>query len=140
MDTSDFKGVQIGEEMYDFVPDEHRLAAEYVHKVWVMGGRPNRLEGETAWKVMDGLFNIWGALNPDELADFKQDLQEDQSAERSVSEANSRDGGYIPIVYPPRLFQMIKVYFPDEKHQDHELILKFVHRYPLLKRTKHSIG
>ena len=139
MDTDGYKGIQVGEELYDFVPDEHRLATEYVHKVWVSAGRPNRLEGEAAWKVMDGLFQIWGAMFPEELNEFKRDLQEDQAAERSVSEANRRDGGYVPISYPVRLMQFIKVYFPQEKLQDHDLILKFVHRYPLLKRTKHTI-
>ena len=139
MDTSDYKGIQVGEEFYDFVPEEHRLAVEFIYKTWVKAGRPRRLEGEVAWKVMDSIFQIWGALNPQELADFKQDVQEDQSMERSVSEANSRDGGYIPISYPPRLFQMIKVFFPDEKLQDHDLILKFVRRYPLLKRTRFNL-
>jgi hypothetical protein len=140
MNTDNFQGIQVGEELYDFVPDEHRIAAEYIHKMWKAAGFPRRLETEGAWKVMDGVFQIWGALFPQELLDFKQDLQEDQSAERSVSEANSRDGGYIPISYPPRLFQMMKVYFSEEKLQDRDLIVKLVHRYPLLKRTKFSIG
>jgi hypothetical protein len=126
--------------MFDFVPDEHRLAAEFIHKLWIRAGRPSRLEGESAWKVVDGIFQIWGALNPQELKDFAKDLQEDQAEERSVSEANNRDGGYIPISFPVRLFQMIKVYFKEDKLQDRKLILQFVHRYPLLKRTKHGIG
>jgi hypothetical protein len=121
------------------VPEEHRLAAQFIHNVWKKTGSPNRLEGESAWKVMDSLFQIWGALNPQELADFKRDLQEDQSLERTIHDANKADGGYIPISYPLRLWQMIKVYFPEEKLQDHELILKFIRRYPMLKRTKYQL-
>jgi hypothetical protein len=131
--------IKVKDEYFEIVSDEHRLAAEYIHKVWVKAGKPNRLEGESAWKVMDSLWQIWGALNPNELLEFKKDVQEDQSVERSVHEAIKHDGGYIPISYPMRLQQMIKVYFPDEKLQDHKLILKFIRRYPMLKRTKHDI-
>jgi hypothetical protein len=88
---------------------------------------------------MDAIFQVWAALNQREFEDFKKDLQEDQAYERTVSEANRRDGGYIPISYPPRLFQMIKAIFSEEKLQDHDLIIKFVRRYPLLKRTKHNL-
>jgi hypothetical protein len=133
------KGIKVGEDYFDFVPDEHRLAVEFIHKIWVTAGRPRRLETEGAWKVMDSLFQIWGAMFPDELLDFKQTLQDEQSAERSVYEANKNDGGYIPIAYPLRLLQFIQVYFKDEKLQDHDLILKFVKRYPMLKRTKFNL-
>jgi hypothetical protein len=88
---------------------------------------------------MDSLFQIWGACFPLELLDFKRVIQEDQSMERSVHEANKQDGGYFPISYPMRLMQFMKVYFPDEKFQDHKLILKIIRRYPLLKATKHNI-
>jgi hypothetical protein len=139
MNTDGFQGIQVGEEMFDFVPDEHRLAAEYIHKMWKAAGYPRTLDTEAAWKVMDGVFQVWGALFPQELLDFKADLQEDQAYERTVSEANSRDGGFIPISYPPRLFQMMKVYFSEEKLQDRDLIVKLVRRYPLLKRTRFKI-
>jgi hypothetical protein len=88
---------------------------------------------------MDALMQIWGAMYPYELLEFKKDVQEDQSLERTVHDAIKHDGGYIPISYPMRLMQFIKVYFPEEKLQDHNLILKFVRRYPLLQVTKHKI-
>lgn len=137
--THGMKGVKVGDEYYDFVSDEHRLAAEFIQKIWIKAGRPNRLETEGAWKVMDALFQIWGALNPDELIAFKKDIQEDRSVERAVHDALKHDGGYVPISYPMRLMQMIKVYFPEEKLQDHKLILKFVRRYPMLKVTKFKL-
>ena len=139
MNTDNFQGIKVGEELYDFVPDEHRLAAEFIHKLWVRAGRPDRLEGESAWKVVDGIFQIWGALFPAELKSFAKEVQDDQSIERTVSEATRRDGGYIPISYPTRLFQMIRLYFHDDKLQDRNTIIKFVRRYPLLKRTKYNI-
>lgn len=131
--------IKVDDQLFEIVPDEARLAAEFIHKVWVKSGRPNRLEGESAWKVMDSLMQIWGACFPYELQDFKRTIQEDQSLERSVHEANKSDGGYFPISYPMRLMQFMKVYFPNEKFQDHKLILKIIRRYPLLKVTKHNL-
>lgn len=131
--------IKVDDEYFEIVPDEHRLAAEFIHKVWIKAGKPNRLEGESAWKVMDSLFQIWGAMYPQELLDFKHSVQDEQSVERSVHEANKGAGGYFPIVYPTRLMQFIKVYFKEEKLNDRKLILKFVHRYPMLQRTKHHI-
>ena len=135
----DIGGVQVGQTFYDIVPTEHRLAAEFVHRVWIKAGRPDRLESEGAWKVMDSLFQIWGAMYPLELLDFKRVIAEDRSVERDVHEALKHEGGYIPISYPTRLLQFIKVYFKEEKLQDHKLILKFIRRYPLLKVTKHKL-
>lgn len=132
-------GIKVDDQLFEIVPDEARLAAEYIHKVWVAAGRPNMLEGESAWKVMDSLMQIWGACFPQELQDFKASLQDSQSIERSVHDANKQDGGYFPISYPMRLMQFMKVYFPNERFQDHKLILKIIRRYPLLKVTKHNL-
>lgn len=131
--------IKVDDQLFEIVPDEARLAAEYIHKVWVKSGKPNRLEGESAWKVMDSLFQIWAACFPQEFLDFKRVIQDDQSIERSVHEANKKDGGYFPISYPMRLMQFMKVYFKDERFQDHKLILKIIKRYPLLKVTKHNL-
>jgi hypothetical protein len=131
--------IKVGNEFFEIVPDEHRLAAEYIHKIWKKAGYPRRLETEGAWKVMDALFQIWGALYPEELLAFKKDIQEDRSVERAVHDALKSDGGYIPISYPIRLMQFIKVYFKEEKLQDHKLILKFIRRYPMLKVTKFKL-
>ena len=131
--------IKVGEEYFEIVPDESRLAAEYIHRVWVGVGRPNRLEGESAWKVMDSLFQVWLACYPEEVADFKQSLIDDRAEERSVHDALKNEGGYIPISYPMRLMQFIKVYFKEEKLQNHDLILKFIKRYPILQRTKHKL-
>lgn len=131
--------IKVGKEFWEIAPDEHRLAAEYTYKIWKKAGKPKRLETEGAWKVMDALVQIWIALYPDEFDYFRQTIKEDQEVERSVSEANRRDGGYFSIAYPDRLHQMIKVYFPEEKLQNHDLILKFIRRYPILKVTKHNL-
>lgn len=131
--------IKVNDEMFEIMTDENRLAAEFIHKVWVRAGRPNRLEGESAWKVMDSLFQVWAACYPQEFLEFKYSLIEEQEAERSVHDANKADGGFVPISYPMRLLQFIRVYFPDQKLQDREITRKFTQRYPVLKRTKYNI-
>lgn len=132
--------IQVGKDTYEIASDESRLATEYIHKVWEKAGRPNRLDTEASWKVMDTLFQVWAGCYPDEFLDFKYSIQESQEVERTVHEAVKQSGGgHIPISYPSRLLMMIKVYFPDERLQDHNLIRKFVNRYSILKVTKYNI-
>ncbi len=125
-------------EWYDIATEEQRLATEYLHKVWVKAGRPNRLEGESAWKVLDAMMQIFAGIYPQEFNDFRDTIKESQSVERTVHEAN-KSGGYMVISYPTRLLELIKVYFPNEKLQDRELTLKFIRRYPKMKVTKYNL-
>ncbi len=131
--------ITIDEKIYEIASEEERLATEYLHRVFIKAGRPNRLSSESAWKVMDAIMQIWGGLFPHELAAFIDVLKEEQRGERTINEANKVDGGYFPISYPTRLLHMLKVYFPKERFQDHSLIKKMVKRYPVLKRTKYEI-
>ena len=50
--------IKIGEDYWEIVPEEHRLAAEFIHKTWILAGKPNRLETEGAWKIMDSIMKI----------------------------------------------------------------------------------
>lgn len=125
--------------VYEVPSNDSILLTEYLHKVWEKTGKPNRLETESAWKVMDALFKVWSTFYPHELSDWIDDLKEEQYYERSVHEANKANGGYFPIAYPTRLYNLIRVYFKDDQLADRKLIKKFIARYPVLKRTKYSL-
>jgi hypothetical protein len=131
--------IKVGEEQFEIASQENILATSFIHTVWVRAGKPDRLEGESAWRVMDSIMKIWGGCYPYELRAWKKQLSEEQSMERTPHEALKDNGGYFPIAYPTRLLQLIKVYFKKERLADHNLIKKFVSRYPILKRTKYSI-
>ena len=132
--------IQIGSEIYDTPSASEQLSAEYIHRVWVKTGKPDRLEGEVAWKVMDAIMQVYGALYPREIEHFKKTIREDQSVERTPHEANKAGGGFIPISYPTRLLQLIKVYFKMDRLQDRYLIKNFIKRYPALKVTRYNLG
>lgn len=124
---------------FEIASDETRLTVEYIHKVWEKAGKPNRLEGESAWKVMDAMMQVWAMAYPWEIQAWKKNLQEEQSFERTPHDVNKAEGGYFPIAYPTRLFQLIKVYFKNDQLADRKLIKKFVKRYPILQITKYNI-
>ena len=131
--------INVNGENFEIASEENRLAVEFLHKVWIRAGRPNRLEGESAWKVVDAMMKMWSALYPHEIETWVDELKEEQDAERNVHDAVKSGGGYFPISYPTRIYNMLKVYFPNEKYTDHELIKKIVNRYPIFKRTKYEI-
>jgi hypothetical protein len=133
------KYVTIGKDEYEIASDEARILTEFIHKVWVASGKPDRLEGESAWQVVDAIIKAWAAGYPDEWEDWKSSLTEEQSAERSVHDSNKDGGGYFPIAYPVRVMQMMKIYFKKDRLQDRKIINKFVQRYPFLKITKYKI-
>lgn len=131
--------ITIGDSDYILASEDSRILTEYIHKVWEKAGKPDRLETESAWKVMDALFKVWSKFYPHELDAWIANLKDEQSVERSVHEANKSNGGYFPIAYPTRLFNLISVYFKDA-FTDRKLTNKMIKRYPVLKITKHSIA
>ena len=132
------QAIQIGENKYEIASEELRISTGYIHNVWVRLGKPDRLEG-SAWKLVDAMMEVWASLYPWEIKAFKQTIQEDQSIERSVSESMKAGGAHIPISYPTRLLQLLKLYFPNERYADRKLILDFVQRYPILQVTKYHL-
>lgn len=131
--------ISINSDTFEVPSTEEQLSTEYIHKVWLLAGRPTRLTGESGWKVMDSIMQVWGALYPHELQAWKENLVDEQDVERSPHEANKENGGHFPISYPTRVFKLINVYFKQEKLADRKLIKKFIERYPILKRTKYKI-
>lgn len=131
--------IDINGQLYSIPPAEALLSTEYLHKVFIAAGKPTKLEGESAWRMVDAIMGVWFALYPWEVDEWTKRLKEDQSAERSIADANKANGGYFPISYPTRLLMMIKIYFRNERFADHDLIKKFVKRYPILKRTRFNI-
>lgn len=131
--------LSIGDETFQIATDEMIIATEFIERVWKKAGRPRILEGESAWKVVDAIMKVWGGLYPHEVEAWKKNLQEEQYYERNVHDANKQEGGYFPIAYPTTLFNLLRVKFPSVPLADHDLIKKFVKRYPMLKITRYNI-
>lgn len=133
------KYIDVGDKEFEVASEDARILTEYIHKVWVKAGRPDRLDSEISWKVVDVIMQVWAAGYPEEFLEWKAGVQEAQSQERTVHEAEKDDGGHFPLGYPTRVFQMLKVYFATEKLQDRKIVKIFANRYPFLKITKYHI-
>jgi len=131
--------IQVNKEFFDIAPDEHRIAASFIHKVYEKLGKPDTLNSETSWKLVDAIMKVWVGLCPDEFEDFRQSVLDAQSIERNPCEANKVDGGYFPISYPMRLHAFLKVYFKNQDLVDRKIIKKFISRYPAFKVTRFKI-
>lgn len=129
----------IDDQTFEIAPEEHRISVEYIERVWRKVGRPTHLEGESAWKVVDAMMQVWGALYPHEIHAWRENIKEERAYERTPHEAEKANGGHFPIAYPTRIYEMLKVKFPTTHFADRDLVLKFIERYPFLKVTKYKL-
>lgn len=90
------------------------------------------------WKFIDAMLKVWRALYPDEYTTFVQELKDELTIERSVRE-HVKGGGYQPISYPVRFYDMCKLFFPKLKIQEKEFVKKFVSLFPEFKATNMRI-
>lgn len=90
------------------------------------------------WKFIDAILKVWRALYPEEYSTFVSELKEELTIERSVRE-HVTGGGYQPVSYPIRFYDMCKLFFPKLKIQDKEFVRKFVRLFPEFKATKYRI-
>lgn len=135
----DISTLTLDDETFQIASEEQILSVEYIERVWRKAGRPRVLEGETPWKVVDAIMQVWMALYPWEVKAWRKNLQEEQMYERTPHEVNTENGGYFPIAYPTTLVNLLRVKFPGIPLADHDLIKKFVERYPILKVTQYDI-
>jgi len=90
------------------------------------------------WKFIEAMLKVWRALYEEEYRVFVQELKEELTIERSVRE-HVKGGGYQPVSYPLRFYDMCKLFFPKLKIQEKEFVRKFVKLFPEFKATKMRI-
>lgn len=88
---------------------------------------------------MDNIMQVWERCWPQEKDDWISQIKGELSVERSVQEAIKADGGYFPMSYPTRLYELIKAMMPAQKMNDRWFIKGMVERYPFLKTTNYKI-
>lgn len=124
---------------YELVSDEARILTEYLVKVHEKLGTPNIVDSETAWKMVDEIVRVWGGFYVEERENLAHDLEIEIKYERPVRDAIKKEGGYTKVVWPPKLFSMIRVFFPEQKMMDKRFTDGFIKRYPQFQGTGHKI-
>lgn len=131
----------IGDDIYETVPDEARVAVGYLLSIKENLGIPDDavLDGgdnKVVLRYALEIYKVWAALYPQEHRDFIADTEFDLKYERPVKEA-IKAGGYSPIAYPYRLDQMYHILLPHIKTQDKRFWIPLLKMIPELRRTNY---
>jgi hypothetical protein len=87
---------------------------------------------------MDAIIGVWTKHFPQEVADWTSDRSLDLAQEKDLSYlASNKSIGYNPVSFPPSLFKLIKVMFPDMRIQDKKIWTKLVKTYPVFKTSNY---
>lgn len=135
--------LDIDGEQYEIVPDEARIATEYLLRLKERLGIPDdaKLEKNNT-KILSYAFQIykvWSTLYPEEHSEFLKNTEFELKYERPVQDA-VKAGGYFPVSYPMRLDRMFSILIPNVRIQDKRFWKPLLKQIPELLRTNYFKG
>lgn len=83
------------------------------------------LENKAAWDFVKFIFQGYLQLYPLEAHEWAESTQKEKAVEKSVQEMLKGETGRSLFSYPPRLHELLKVFFPDVKFHDKRVVRKF---------------
>lgn len=129
-----------GIDLYDL--EFNKLMAtlsEYLTRIFIKLGRPEaNINSNAFWIMIDELVNNWSVVFKEEAKDFVADIRLERSIEGSLSSLAKGNVWKKSVAYPPSLYQMIRVFFPDLKLQNRKFIEKFISRYPIFNASNYT--
>jgi hypothetical protein len=134
--------ITVDNEDYEIVPDEARILTEHLFTVKKNLGIPDEVGNgdlnEVVWRFIMEIFNAWRAGFPQEFREWFANLQDNLKYERPVQMA-VKNGGYIPISYPYRFYQLMRVFLPHVKMSERSFTKSILARIPELRNTNYKI-
>lgn len=88
--------------------------------------------------MIDELVNDWSLVHSDEAKDFVKDIKLERAVEQTLTKLVKSNSWKKSVAYPPSLYKMIKIFFPDLKLQDRKFIEKFISRYPIFNASNYT--
>jgi hypothetical protein len=126
-------------DIYETPTDEELITITWLDRVAERLGNPPDLDSETGWKLMDAIMGVWQKHFPQEVKDWTHDRQIDLDNEKSLSALAKDSSIGINIAgYPPTLFKLIKVMFPNMRMQEKKMLQKLTKKYPIFKTSNYS--
>lgn len=123
-------------DLYDAPNEQELITITFLDRLATKLGNPTDIESESGLKLMDAIIGAWQKHFPQEVADWIHDRKIDLDNEKSLRElVSDKSAGYNPATYPPMLFKLIKVMFPNLKLQDKKVFQKLINIYPGLFKT-----
>jgi hypothetical protein len=124
---------------YEAPTDEELVAIHWLDKVATGLGNPPDIFTESGLKLMDAVIGFWEKHFSQEAKDWIHDRKIDLDNEKSLSYlASTKSIGYNPVSYPPTLFKLIKVMFPDMRLQDKKVWEKLIKIYPFFRTSNYA--
>lgn len=115
------------------------VLSDYLTRVYIKLGRPDaNINSNSFWIMVDELVNNWSVVYKEESSAFISDIKLQRSVEGTLASMNKSNVWKKSVAYPPTLYQMIKIFFPDLKLQDRKFIEKFINRYPIFNASNYT--
>ena len=127
-------------EQYVAPTDEELITITWLDRLATRLGNPPDLFTESGLKLMDAIIGVWEKHFPQEVADWKHDREIDLKTEKSLHylATSNNSIGYNPVSYPPALFKLIKVMFPNMRLQEKKVWQKLIKIYPFFKTSNYA--
>lgn len=120
--------------------EQELLSITFLDKLAKKLGNPTDIETQSGLALMDAIIGVWQKHFPGEARDWAHDRALDMANEKSLRHMASDKGiGYNPASYPPILFKLIKVMFPNLKLQNKKVFMKLIQIYPELFKTSNYV-
>ena len=108
---------------------------EGLDTIFIKFGRPKAdINSRVFWDMLGQIIQVWVKTFPKEFNDWIKDVKLDLAIERPLKESTKK-GLKKSIGFPPRLFQMVRLYFPDLKIVDKKFIQKCIKTFPMLHNS-----
>lgn len=126
-------------DLNDYRP---KVAEDYVVEglddIFIKFGRPEAdTKSRVFWDMLGQIIQVWTKSYPHEFRDWIKDVELDLSIERSLSKS-VKHGTKKSIGFPMRLYQMIRLYFPDLKFQNKKFVQACIKTFPMLHNSNYT--
>ena len=111
---------------------------EGLDNIYIKFGRPKAdVSSPVFWNMLGQIIQVWMKTYPQEFDDWMHDLKVDLAVERSIKESATK-GIKKSIGFPQRLFQMVRLYFPDLKFNNKKFVQKCIKTFPMLHNSNYT--
>lgn len=124
--------ITIDGEEYEEIPRNVNAATLILEKLYSSLGRPQEPFSEAGQKMMNTMLAVWEDLYPSQAKAWYEQRKEYQNAELSISEQVSKSTGRSLASIPGPVYKMMRVFFPEFKHE-RENFIKLAQRWPQLR-------
>lgn len=127
---------------YEVIPDRARILGSHLvdlfHKLGLREDITADDVNEVVWTFIERVVFLWKKNFPNEYYDWISGLEDELKYERPVKKA-VEGGGFTPISYPMRFWNLMRTFFPKLKLTDKKFIKEFIRRIPEFKNTNYKL-